>query len=311
MNQPAAPLQTLTDKLVARKDGAIGWIIFNNPGAPQRHVATRCGCPFPPVLDAYCADPEVRVIILRGEGEKAFSAGADISQFKEKRTGPEAVKEYNTAADNATQAMRDCTKPLIAMIRGYCIGGGAGIAVSCDIRIAADDARFAVPAAKLGLGYRFDGIKRLADIVGPSFAAEIFFTARQFSAQEALRWGSSTASCRPPSWRATRCDYAETIAENAPLTIASVKRALIEYGKDPGERDLALCQQMVEPATRARTTRKARPRSWRSASRNSRAADPAARLRSAAQRSHPAGPGSRRTISRRRHTWQSTPDAPT
>ena len=245
MNTPVAPLQTLTDKLVARKDGAIGWVVLNNPA---RHNATsyEMWLSIPQVLAAYCADPEVRVIVMRGEGEKAFSAGADISQFKEKRTGPEAVKEYNAAADGAAQAMRECTKPLIAMIRGYCIGGGAGIAVSADIRIAADDARFAVPAGKLGLGYRFDGIKRLADIVGPSFAAEIFFTARQFSAQEALAMGLVNRVVPAAELESYTLEYAQTIAQNAPLTIGSVKRALIEYVKDPAQRDLALCQQMVD-----------------------------------------------------------------
>src|SRR5262249_25039273 len=117
MNYPTAPLQTLTDKLVARKDGAIGWIVFNNP-ARRNATSYEMWLSLPAVLDAYCNDPEVRLIILRGEGDKAFSAGADISQFKEKRTGPEAVKEYNAAADNAGKAMRECTKPLLAMIRG-------------------------------------------------------------------------------------------------------------------------------------------------------------------------------------------------
>ena len=245
MNQPFTTLETLTDKLVARKQGAIGWIVFNNPA---RHNATsyEMWLSIPAVLATYCADPEVRVIIMRGEGEKAFSAGADISQFKEKRTGPEAVREYNSAADNAVQAMRECAKPLIAMVRGYCIGGGTGIAVSADIRIAADDARFAVPAGKLGLGYRFDGIKRLADVVGPSFAAEIFFSARQFSAQEALAMGLVNRVVPAGELEASTLEYAGAIAENAPLTLASVKRALIEYGKDPGERDLASCQRMVE-----------------------------------------------------------------
>ena len=245
MNHPAAPLQTLTDKLVARKEGAIGWIVFNNP-ARHNAISYEMWLSLPAVLDAYCADPEVRVIILRGEGEKAFSAGADISQFKEKRTGPEAVREYNAAADNAGHAMRECVKPLIAMIRGYCIGGGAGIAVNCDIRIAADDARFAVPAARRGLGYRFDGIKRLTDVVGPSFAAEIFYTGRQFSAQEALQMGLVNRVVPAAELESYTSGYAKAIAENAPLTIASVKRALIECGKDPARRDLALCQQMVD-----------------------------------------------------------------
>jgi enoyl-CoA hydratase/carnithine racemase len=245
MNHPATPLQTLTDKLVARKEGAIGWVIFNNPA---RHNATsyEMWLSLPIVLEAYCNDPEVRVIILRGEGDKAFSAGADISQFKEKRTGPEAVKEYNSASDKAGMALRECTKPLIAMIRGYCIGGGAGVAVSCDLRIAADDARFAVPAAKLGLGYRFDGIRRLADIVGPSFAAEIFYTARQFSAHEALQMGLVNRVVPAAELASYTLDYAARIAENAPLTLAAVKRSLIEYVKDSGRRDVDRCNRMVD-----------------------------------------------------------------
>lgn len=245
MNDPRAAVQTLTDKLIAKKEGAIGWIVFNNPA---RHNATSFEMwqSLPLVLDAYAADPEVRVVILKGAGEKAFSAGADISQFKEKRTGSEAVREYNAASDRAGRALRECPKPTIAMIRGYCIGGGTAIAVGCDIRIAADDARFGVPAAKLGLGYRFEGIKRLASIVGPSFAAEIFFTGRQFSVQEALQMGLVNRVVPVAELESYTLDYANTIAANAPLTIAAVKRSLIEYLKDPSRRDLELCQRMVD-----------------------------------------------------------------
>jgi enoyl-CoA hydratase/carnithine racemase len=198
------------------------------------------------VLTTYAQDPEVRVIVLKGEGEKAFVAGADISQFKEKRTSPEAVAHYHATADEAGEVLRSSPKPTIAMIRGYCIGGGTGIAVNCDVRIAAEDARFAVPAAKLGLGYRFAGIKRLADIVGPSFAAEIFFTGRQFSAQEALQMNLVNRVVPATDLERYTLDYVSTIATNAPLTIASVKRALLEYSKDAAQRDLALCQQMVD-----------------------------------------------------------------
>jgi enoyl-CoA hydratase/carnithine racemase len=207
------------------------------------------------VIEAFCSDPEVRVIVLRGEGEKAFSAGADISQFKEKRTGAEAVREYNAASDNAGKALRECTKPLLAMIRGYCIGGGAAVAVSCDIRIAAEDARFAVPAARLGLGYRFDGIRRLIEVVGPSSAAEIFYTARQFSATEALQMGLVNRVVPAGELEAYTREYAAGIATNAPLTIAAVKRALIESLKDPAERDLELCQRMVEACYESRDYR--------------------------------------------------------
>lgn len=245
MNEPAAPLQSLTDKLIARKDGAIGWIVFNNP---DRHNATSYEMwqALPVVLDAYVKDPEVRVIVFRGAGEKAFSAGADISQFKEKRSSAEGTKAYNATADAANQALRECPKPTIAMIRGYCIGGGTAVAVGCDIRIAADDARFGVPAARLGLGYRFEGIQRLASIVGPAFTAEIFFTARQFTAQEALQMGLVNRVVPAAELESFIQDYARTLALNAPLTIAAVKRSLIELQKNPAERDLALCQRTVD-----------------------------------------------------------------
>jgi enoyl-CoA hydratase len=245
MNHPGAAPRSLTDKLVARKEGSIGWIIFNNP---VRHnaVSLEMWESLTRVLGAYANDPDVRAIILKGEGDKAFVAGADISQFKEKRSSPEAVVHYNATADEASEILRSCPKPTIAMIRGYCIGGGTGIAVSCDIRIAAEDARFAVPAAKLGLGYRFAGIKRLADIVGPSFAAEIFYTGRQFNAQEALQMNLINRLVPVGELERYTLDYAHTISNNAPLTIASVKRALVEYGKGSAERDLAVCQKMVD-----------------------------------------------------------------
>jgi enoyl-CoA hydratase/carnithine racemase len=245
MNHPASPLPTLTEKLVARKEGAIGWIVFNNP-ARHNAVSLEMWQSLTLVLSAYAKDPQVRAIILRGEGEKAFVAGADISQFKEKRSSPEAVAHYNATADEAGEALRSSPKPTIAMIRGYCIGGGTGIAVSCDIRIAAEDARFGVPAAKLGLGYRFAGIKRLADIVGPSFAAEIFYTGRQFDAREALQMNLINRLVPVTELEQYTLDFAHTVSNNAPLTIASVKRALLEYGRDPAERDLDLCQKMVD-----------------------------------------------------------------
>jgi enoyl-CoA hydratase len=244
MNHPDM-LPTLTDQLVAKKEGSIGWIIFNNP-ARHNAVSLDMWQSLTLVLKAYERDPDVRAIILKGEGEKAFVAGADISQFKEKRSSPEAVQYYNTTADEAGEVLRSSPKPTIAMIRGYCIGGGTGIAVSCDVRIAADDARFGVPAAKLGLGYRFAGIKRLADIVGPSFAAEIFYTGRQFDAQEALQMGLINRLVPAAELEESTRSFANTIANNAPLTIASVKRALLEYGKDPASRDLDLCQKMVD-----------------------------------------------------------------
>jgi enoyl-CoA hydratase/carnithine racemase len=238
-------MQTLTDKLVAEKENGIGWITFNNP-ARHNAMSFEMFQGLAQVLDDYVKDPAIRVIILKGAGEKAFVAGADISQFKERRTGADAVAEYNATADAANKALVNCTKPTIAMVRGYCIGGGTGIAVACDIRIASEDAKFGVPAAKLGLGYRFTGIKRLSDIVGPQFAAEIFYTARQFTAQEALQMGLINRLLPVAELEKYVREYATTIVNNAPLTIAAVKRSILEYVKDPAERNLDLCQQMVD-----------------------------------------------------------------
>lgn len=245
MNHPRTAQLTMTDRLLAEKKDGIGWITFNNP-ARHNAVSFEMWQALPVVLADFAQDAAVRVVVLKGAGEKAFVAGADISQFKEKRSSEDAVKEYNAAADNASKALQDCPKPTIAMIRGYCIGGGTAIAVNCDLRIAAEDAKFGVPAGKLGLGYRFTGIKRLADVVGPAFTAEIFFTARQFTAQEALQMNLVNRVVPVAELEKYVTDYASTIAGNAPLTIAAVKRAVIEYLKDPAKRDLDTLQAMVE-----------------------------------------------------------------
>lgn len=245
MNQAATAQPTMTDRLLAEKKGGIGWITFNNP-ARHNAVSFEMWLKLPVVLAEFVADPDVRVIVLKGAGEKAFVAGADISQFKEKRSSDDAVKEYNAAADNASKALQECAKPTIAMVRGYCIGGGTAIAVNCDMRIAAEDAKFGVPAGKLGLGYRFVGIKRLTDVVGPQFTAEIFFTARQFTAQEALQMNLVNRVVPVAELEKYTIDYATTIANNAPLTLASVKASIIECLKDPAKRDLDRLQQMVD-----------------------------------------------------------------
>jgi len=234
-----------TDKLIARKENGIGWVIFNNP-EKRNAMSLEMSEATAAAMESYAKDPEVRVVILRGEGGKAFVSGADISQFKERRSSMEQVRAAEAISERTNKAIRECPKPVIAMIRGFCMGGGLGVAVACDIRIASDDSRFGVPAAKLGVGYRFTGIRRLAELVGPQFTAEIFYTGRQFTSQEALQMGLVNRLLPVAELDKYVADFAATLAGNAPLTLAAVKKCLIELRKDPAERDLDRCQKMVE-----------------------------------------------------------------
>jgi enoyl-CoA hydratase/carnithine racemase len=238
-------MQTPSDRIVTRKEEGIGWVIFNNP-ARHNAMSMEMFAALAQVMNDYATDADVRVVVLKGAGDKAFVAGADISQFKEKRTSAEAVRAYNAVGEAANVALQNCPKPTVAMIRGYCIGGGTALAVGCDIRIAAEDARFAVPAARLGLGYRYGGLKRLVDVVGPAFASEIFFTARQFTAQEALQMNLVNRVVPVAELESYTLDYAQRIVNNAPLTIAAAKRCIMEALQDPAERNLQFCQEMVD-----------------------------------------------------------------
>jgi enoyl-CoA hydratase len=234
-----------TDKMIGEKDGPIGWITFNNP-ARHNAVSMSMWQALHDIVTDYAADDAIRVVVVKGAGERAFVSGADISEFEEKRSSPETTAAYNATSQRASKALKDIGKPTIAMIRGYCIGGGVSTAMSCDLRIAAEGSTFAVPAAKLGLGYEYDGIRKLMDVVGPSFAKEIFFTARQFTAQEAQVMGLVNRVVPGSELEAYVRDYAARIAANAPLTVASIKTIVREALKDESERDMLLCRQVVD-----------------------------------------------------------------
>jgi enoyl-CoA hydratase/carnithine racemase len=231
--------------MMADKDGAIGWITFNNP-ARHNAVSMAMWEALLDIVNDYEQDEAIRVIVVKGAGDKAFVSGADISEFEEKRSSPETTEAYNAISQKATKALKQVSKPTIAMIRGYCIGGGVSVAMSCDMRIAAEGAKFGVPAAKLGLGYEYDGVRKLMDVVGPSFAKEIFFTARQFTAQEAATMGLVNRVVPEGRLDPYVREYAETIAANAPLTVASIKTIVAEALKDDAERDMALCNEVVD-----------------------------------------------------------------
>ena len=178
----------MTDKILSRKDGAVGHLVFNNP---ERHnaVSLDMWAAAEAVVADFRADDAIRVMVVSGVGGKAFVSGADISRFEKDRATEEAIERYGKLVGRAYTAFYEFPKPTIAMIRGYCIGGGMAQAMCCNMRIATETSKFGIPAAKLGLGYGFKGIKRLVDVVGPSFAKEIFYTARQFSAAEAAAMG--------------------------------------------------------------------------------------------------------------------------
>jgi enoyl-CoA hydratase/carnithine racemase len=238
-------METSTEKLIARKEGGIGWLIINNPDK-RNAMSMAMSMAMGDALEAYAHDPAVRVVILKGAGDKAFISGADISEFKEKRATAEAMEAYNAASNRTVKLLTEFPKPTIAMIRGFCFGGGMGTAVCCDLRIASDDSRFGVPAAKLGVGYRYERLKQLENLVGPSFTAEIFYTGRQFTAQEALVMGLINRMLPVAELEKYVLDYAATICGNAPLTIAAVKRSVIEMAKDESERDVDRCNHMVD-----------------------------------------------------------------
>jgi enoyl-CoA hydratase len=236
---------TQTDKVLSRKEGGVGIVTFNNP---ERHnaVSLEMWEATTRILNGFAADEDVRVVVLTGAGGKAFVSGADISKFGSERATIEAVRAYNKKTDATNASIAEFPKPTIAMISGYCIGGGLGLATCCDLRICSDNSRFAVPAAKLGLGYGYTGLKRLVDVVGPSFAKEIFYTARQFDAQEALMMGLVNRVVPAAELETYVKGVTDTISANAPLTIKAVKFTVGEVLKDESKRNLARSAEMVE-----------------------------------------------------------------
>jgi enoyl-CoA hydratase/carnithine racemase len=234
-----------TDAMLVETDGPIGWITFNNP-ARRNAVSLAMWQALHRLVGELQRDDAIRAIVVKGAGDQAFVSGADISEFDALRSSPDTVRVYNRSAEEATEALRHVGKPTIAMIRGFCIGGGVSVALSCDLRIAAEGSRFGVPAAKLGLGYEFGGVRKLVEVVGPAYAKEIFYTARQFSAEEALAMGLINRLVPAADLEARVRECAQTIAANAPLTIASIKTLIDQVLRDESERDMALCRQVVE-----------------------------------------------------------------
>ena len=244
MNAAAMAVSVSTDKIIAEKAGGVGYLGLNQP---EKHnaISYAMWVAIAEVMELFRNDDEVRVVVMSGEGGRAFSAGADISEFSKNRSTKEQIEVYDAAGRAAFDAIANIPKPVIARIEGYCIGGGLATALCADLRIATDDSRFGIPAARLGVGYSHKSLRPLVDLVGPTCAKEILFTARRFTAPEALRMGLVNQVVPRNEIDAFVEDYAQTIAANAPLTVKACKTVVAELAKDPADRDIALCEEVV------------------------------------------------------------------
>ncbi len=231
--------------LITKREGAVATVLFSNP-EKMNAMTFDMWTAVPKTLAELDADPSVRVIVVAGDGEKAFISGADISQFEKLRGTAEAQAEYNKAVEAAYLAPIVCSKPVIARIRGICIGGGLGFAAACDIRIASDNTVFRMPAARLGLGYSPSGVKRFMNVLGAANTLDIFVSARKFDAKEAQRMGFVSQVYPVGELESKVNEYCKLVAENAPLTVAAAKFAVVQGLKDAADRDMATATKMVQ-----------------------------------------------------------------
>jgi enoyl-CoA hydratase/carnithine racemase len=233
-----------TEKILAEVDGHIGWLTFNQPER-RNAMSMEMWAGVGDAMEAFQADDAVRVVVMKGAGGKAFVSGADISEFDAHRASAEQKQHYAAINARGNRALRQFDKPLLAMIQGFCIGGGLAVALTADVRIATPESVFGIPAAKLGLGYEYPGLAGLARLVGPSVARDIMFSARFLLADEALRVGLINRIVPEGDLEEETRAYAKLIARNAPLTVRAAKAALDEWEKEPSSRDLARVDAMV------------------------------------------------------------------
>jgi enoyl-CoA hydratase/carnithine racemase len=233
-----------TERVQAWTEQSSLHIRFNNP-AKHNALSVDMWQAVPPLLAQAEQDEAIRAVVFSGAGEKAFVSGADISQFEDMRAAREAVKQYEAMAEEALMAIYRCKLPTIACIRGWCIGGGVNVAISCDIRLAADDAQFSIPAARLGLGYRLSALKNLVNLVGVGVAKDLFFTGRRIGAAEAKSVGLVTRVAGLAELPALLAEYTDAFAVNAPLTIRAGKRMIEEMLKDDADLDRDLCKRLI------------------------------------------------------------------
>ncbi|MFM9939479.1 MAG: enoyl-CoA hydratase [Hyphomicrobiaceae bacterium] len=237
-------MTTSPGQLRAETEGAIRWIVIDNPSRLNAFTRDMWDGVSKHFGEAE-RDPAIKVVVLRGAGDKAFSAGADITEFAGNRTG-EATKVYDEINHRAFMSVLNCTKPTIAMVHGYAFGGGCEIAICCDLRLAADDALFSIPAAKLGLGYNSRWIRPMLNVMSASKAKEMLFTARRYTAEPSLAMGLVNEVHAKAGLEAATRALAAEIAANAPLTIAAAKGAIDEMTARPESGDLERLDGLVD-----------------------------------------------------------------
>ncbi|MCP5182959.1 MAG: enoyl-CoA hydratase/isomerase family protein [Pseudomonadales bacterium] len=234
-----------TEKIIGDVSGNIGWLIFNNPER-RNALSLEMWQGIADTLRAFAANDDVRVVIMRGAGGKAFVSGADISEFDQHRSNAEQRASYGEVAGEANRQLATFAKPLLALIEGFCIGGGLATALAADIRFASPDSRFGIPAARLGLGYEYEGLAKLTRVVGPARARDIMFSARFMEADEAMSMGLVNFIHDRTDIEKQTVAYAERIAANAPLTVLAAKAAVNAWERGSREEDVARVRQLVD-----------------------------------------------------------------
>ena len=232
-------------RLLVKKLGAVGWIVLDQP-AKRNAINDAMWRGIPPAMKQFNADPEVRCVAFRGTGTEAFAAGADISEFDKIRSAKSAVAEYDNLLDTVLHSIQDSPKPSLAMIYGFCLGGGLEIALACDLRYCGQSAQFGIPAAKLGLAYNVEGHNRLVQTVGHARAREIMFLGRRYGADEALAMGIVNRVFPDASLEEEVQNIIGTLCDNAPLSIANSKTIIEEYVKSSGLPDPARMKAAME-----------------------------------------------------------------
>jgi len=219
--------------LIVEKRGAVGWIVFNQP-AKRNAINGAMWRGIPQAMAQYDADPEVRCVAFRGAGTEAFASGADISEFEEIRAQKSSVAEYDGLLDQVLHSIQDSRKPSVAMIYGFCMGGGLEVALACDLRYCGRSAQFGIPAAKLGLAYNVEGHKRLIETVGHARAREIMYLGRRYNAEEGFAMGLVNQVFHNGELESEVARIIAQMCENAPLSIANSKTIIEEYVKASG-----------------------------------------------------------------------------